>query len=327
VTARRTFLRTLPGCLFAAPLAVEAQSAGKRYRIGFLDASPRAASSARIESFQGGLRELGYTDGRNVTIDWRFGEGRDARLPDLAKELAALKPDVLVSLSTPGVWALRYATTTIPIVMAGADSVTPNAIPQNLARPAWNITGVVSAVREAEGKRMELLREAVPTASRVAIFQDALNVSYDAGQAAPSRVERWGVIFIQIKVRGPEDFESGFAIAAKEQARGLTVPNTPLFYPHRRRLAELAARHRFAWIAGAREYAEAGCLMSYGADGRELARRAATYVDKIFKGTRVADLPIEQPARFEFVVNLKTAKALGLTIPPAVLGRADEVIQ
>jgi putative tryptophan/tyrosine transport system substrate-binding protein len=263
----------------AVPGSVAAQQVGKVYRIGFLDASPRAASSGRIESFQGALRELGYIEGRNVKIDWRFGEGKDAGLPDLARELAGLKPDVIVSLSHAGVRALRYATTTIPIVMAGADAETRDVIPQNLARPAGNITGVISIEREAEGKRMELLREVVPAASRVATFHDAATLPYRAAETAPSRAERWGVTFLQIKVRGPEDFEGAFAIASKEQAGGLTVPNTPLFYTHRRRLAELAARHRLAWIAGAREYAEAGCLMSYGPDARDLARRAATYVD------------------------------------------------
>jgi putative tryptophan/tyrosine transport system substrate-binding protein len=321
---RASTLTLLALALVAAPLVAEAEQAGKLYRIGFLDASPRTASSARIESFQAALRELGYVEGRNVKIDWRFGEGTEAGLPDLAAELVGLKPDVLVSLSSYGMGALQSVAAMIPIVMAGAER---RAMPENLARPSGNITGVASASGGLEGKRMELLREAVPAASRVAIFQDAVNWPYRPGESAPSRAERWGVTFIQIKVRGPDDFESAFAIASTEKAGGLTVLNTPLFYTHRRRLAELAARHRVAWIAGYREYPEAGCLMSYGPDGREMARHAAIYVDKILKGRKVADLPVEQPTKFELVINLKTAKAIGLTIPPAVLARADEVIE
>jgi putative tryptophan/tyrosine transport system substrate-binding protein len=321
---RRGFLARVACGLLAAPRAGEAQPTAKVYRVGFLDASPRAASAARIESFQKGLRELGHIEGKNMKIEWRFGEGREAGLSDLATELVGLKPDVLVSLSSTAIGALQKATTVIPIVMAGAES---RAIPENLARPGGNVTGVISVSRELEGKRMELLREAVPAASRVAIFQDAGDWPYRPGETAPSRAGRWGVTFIQIKVHGPDEFEGAFATAIKEQARALTLLNTPMFYTHRGRLAELAARHRVVWIAGYREYAEAGCLMSYGPDGKDLAHRAAIYVDKILKGAKPADLPIEQPARLELVINLKTAKALGLTIPPSVLARADQVIQ
>ncbi len=323
---KKRTLRGVPGvlALLAAPLVAQAQPAGKVYRIGFLDASPRAVSSARIESFQRGLRQLGYIEGQNVKIEWRFGEARAAGLPDLAKELVGLKPDVLVSLSDEGIDALQRAAGVIPIVMLGTDTRT---VLDNLARPSGNRTGVISMSRQLEGKRMELLREAVPAASRVAIFQDAVDWPYRPGETAPSRTERWGVTFIQIKVRGPDDFAGAFAIAIKEQARALTLLNTTMFYTHRRRLADLAVKNRLAWVAGDREYAEAGCLMSYGADGKDLARRAATYVDKILKGAKPADLPVEQPTTFQLVINLKTAKALGLTIPPSVLLRADEVIE
>jgi putative ABC transport system substrate-binding protein len=223
---------------------------------------------------------------------------------------------------------LRNATTAIPIVAAGADAGSQLVTPENLARPIGNITGVISTLRETEGKRMELLREAVPAVARVATFWDCSGILVcRPGATAKSRSERWGFTFVPIEVWGPDDFEGAFATAIKEGARALSLSNTAMFYTHRRRLADLAVKNRLAWIAGDREYAEAGCLMSYGADVKDLARRTATYVDRILRGAKPADLPIEQPTRFEFVVNLRTATALGLTIPPTILARADEVIR
>jgi ABC-type uncharacterized transport system substrate-binding protein len=273
--------------LARGPILAQGQQPGRVYRIGILDDSSAAAASARIESFRKGLRDLGHIEGQNVKIEWRFAEGKEAALSTLAAELAGLKPDVLVSFTGAGLSALRNATAAIPIVAAGADARTRDVTPQNLARPGGNVTGAT----------------------------------------AKSRTERWGFTFVPIQVWGPNDFEGAFASSIKEGARALSLSNTAMFYTHRRRLADLAVKNRLAWIAGNREYAEAGCLMSYGADMKDLARRAASYVDRILRGARPADLPIEQPTRLEFVVNLKTAKALGLTIPPTMLARADEVIR
>jgi putative ABC transport system substrate-binding protein len=320
----RVLALSLAFVVLAAPLATGAQQPGKIYRIGVLEASSSTASAGRIEAFRNGLSERGLTEGQNVHIEWRFADGSEMRLPSLATELLRLKPDVLVSFSSTGIGALRSATTDIPIVMAGSES---RSVPQDLRAPSGNTTGVISIARDLESKRMELLREAVPAVSHVAVLQDASNWPYRPEEMAPSRTERWGVTFIQIKVRGPDDFQSAMTTAVKEGAKALSLFNNPSFYVHRQRLAELAVKNRLAWIAADREYAEAGCLMSYGPDGRDLARRAATYVDKILKGVKPWNLPLEQSTKIELVINLKTAKALGLTIPPAVLARADEVIE
>jgi ABC-type uncharacterized transport system substrate-binding protein len=323
---RRAFVAGSLG-LLAAPLAAGAQL-GKVIRIGVLDAGSAAVSSAHIESFRQGLHALGRTEGALLKIEWRFAEAQGSRLLTLAMELIALKPDVLMSPHFQGIRTLRNATTTIPIVMAGSDYLgTSRSFAETLARPGGNITGVLSLAPDLEGKRMELLREAVPVVSRVATFWDADNFPYRAGETVKTRPERWGFTFIPVAVRSADEFESAFAAAKKEGAAALSLQDTPFFHTHRQRLAALAVKHRVAWIAADREYAEAGCLMSYGADPNDLIRRAGTYVDKILKGAKPADLPIEQPTKFELVINLRTAKALGLTIPPSVLARADEVIQ
>ena len=319
---------TLALSLLAGPFAAKAQPAGKVYRIGILDDSSAAAASARIESLRKGLHDLGHIEGQNVKIEWRFAEGKEAALFPLATELAGLKPDVLVSSTGAGLAALRRATTAIPIVAAGADAETRDVTPQNLARPSGNITGVISVEGETDGKRMELLRDAVPAIVRVATFWDcnSRNIAGCRRSAGTSRPERWGFTFIPIRVWTPDDFEGAFATSIKEGARALSLSNTAMFYTHRRRLADLAVKNRLAWIGGEREYAEAGCLMSYGPDAKDLTRLAASYVDRILRGAKPADLPIEQPTKFALVVNLRTAKALGLTIPPAMLARADELI-
>jgi putative tryptophan/tyrosine transport system substrate-binding protein len=323
--ASRPNLRvTLILALLAAPLATGAQQPGKIHRIGVLETSSSTALAGRVEAFRNGLSERGLTEGQNLHIEWRFADGSELKLPSLAMELLRLKPDVLVSFSSTGIGALQSATTDIPIVMAGSES---RSVPQDLRAPSGNTTGVISIARDLESKRIELLREAVPALSHVAVLQDATNWPYRPGETAPSWTDRWGVTFIQIKVRGPDDFQDAMTKATKEGANALSLFNIPLFYIHRRRLAELAVANRLAWIAADREYAEAGCLMSYGPDGRDLARRAATYVDKILKGVKPWNLPLEQPTKIELVINLKTAKALGLTIPPSVLARADEVLQ
>jgi putative tryptophan/tyrosine transport system substrate-binding protein len=314
--------------LLAAPLGAKAQTAPNVARIGVLEVGSAADASARMESFRKGLRQFGRVEGQGLTIEWRFAEGQSAKLSRLAVELVELKPDILVTSHRAGMGALRSATTAIPIVVAGVDAGTTFFAPQNLARPVvGNVTGVISMASEGDAKRMDLLRETRPAVSRVAALRDLTDFPYREGRMSKSQSERWGFTFIAIVVGGPDDFKGAFAAIIPDRVGALSLPNTPMFYTHRRQLAELAVRHRLAWIAEEHEYAEAGCLMSFGANGNELVRQAATYVDKILKGAKPADLPIEQPTRFELVINLKTAKALKLTIPPSVLNRADQVIQ
>jgi len=312
--------------LLGVTLAARAQSP-KIARVGVLDVGSAADASARMAALRDALRELGYVDGRNITIESRFAEGQSARLSNLASELVGAKPDVLVSSSGGSVGALHDATTMIPIVMAGSDPETRLFNPENLARPVGNVTGVISSRAQLEPKRMELLREALPAVSRVATFRDFTDFPYREGRMAKSQSERWGFTFIAIVVGGPDDFAGAFAAVVQERARALILPDTPMLYAHRRTLADLAVKNRLAWIAADREYADAGCLMSYGANRNELVRRAATYVDRILKGAKPADLPVEAPRKLELVVNLRTGKALGLAIPPAVLARADETLK
>jgi putative tryptophan/tyrosine transport system substrate-binding protein len=312
--------------LLGVTLAPRAQSP-KIARVGVLDVGSAAAASVRMAAFRNGLRELGHVEGQNITIEWRFAEGQSARLSSVATELVGAKPDVLVSPSGGGVGALHDATSTIPIVMAGADAGSQLINPQNLARPVGNVTGVVSIARQLDTKRMELLRETLPAVSRVATFRDYTDLPYREGRMSKSQSERWGFTFIAIVVGGPDGFPGAFTTVAQERAGALVLPETPMFHVHRRRLAELAVRNRLAWIGADREYAEAGCLLSYGADRNDLMRHAAGYVDRILKGAKPTDLPVEQPTKLDLVVNLKTARVLGLTLPSSVLARADEVLQ
>jgi putative tryptophan/tyrosine transport system substrate-binding protein len=320
-------LAALALVVLAAPRGSQAQSAPKVATVGILDVGSAADSSPRMVALQKSLHELGYVEGQSIKIEWRFAEGQTARLSTLAKELVNTKPDVLVSPNSGGVRALHNATSAIPIVMAGADAGTTVINPQNLARPINNVTGVIAITRELENKRMELLREALPGVSRVATFRDLTDFPYREGRMAKAQFERWGFTFIAIIVGGPEDFPAAFTAVAQDGAKALVLGETPMLYTHRRRLAELAIRHRLAWVAVDRDYVEAGCLLSYGADRNDLVHRAATYVDRLLRGAKPADLPIGQPTKFELVINRKTAKALGLTIPPSVLARADEVIE
>jgi putative ABC transport system substrate-binding protein len=320
---RRAFVAGTLG-LLAAPLGVEAQQAKKVPRVGFLSADAAADSSPAINAFRQGLRELGYIEGQNIAIDWRFAEGRLDRLTTLATELAGLSVDLAVTSDALIAQTLRAASPSLPIVLAGADLRW--SLTGNIASPGGNMTGVSSIGTELESKRMEILKEAVPAVSRIAVLRD-LTIATDPRDNAILRTERWGLTFITIPVRGPQDFDRAFATAAKERAGALSVPNFPFFHSQRRRLAELAMKGRLIWVAADRQYAEAGSLMSYGANSNDLIRRSASYVDKILKGAKPATLPVEQPTKFELVINLKTAKALGLTIPPSVLARADEVIE
>ena len=317
-----------------APLAADAQqAAGKVYRIGFLSVlgAPTPSTPAGVlEAFRQGLRELGGVEGQNIVIDYRFAEGRFDRLPDLAAELVRLKVDIIVAVATQGVAAAKNATETIPIVMisGSADPVGLGFI-ASLARPGGNVTGLSYSVGpEILGKGLELLKEIAPKVRRVAILSNpASPVQPLFIREVKVAARSLGVQLQLLEARGPNEFDGAFAAMAKERVGALLLVADSIFILHRTRLADLAARSRLPAAYGGRENVEAGGLMSYGPSVRDLFRRAATFVDKILKGAKPADLPVEQPTKFELVINLKTAKALGLTIPPSVLIRADEVIQ
>jgi putative ABC transport system substrate-binding protein len=330
VITRRGFIGTLTGGLLAAPLAAEAQQAGRVPRIGFLGPASPSNRSPGLDAFRQGLRELGWVEGQNIVIDYRLAEGRYDRLPALAAELARLKADIIVAVGTPGVAAAKKATETIPIVMiAGSADPVGLGLIASLARPGGNVTGLsFSAGPEIFGKGLELLKEIVPKVRRVAILSNPASPVQplfirEVNVAARSL----GVQLQLLEARGPDEFDGAFAAMAKERLGALLVVSDLMFILHRTRLADLVARSRLPAAYGDRDHVEAGGLMSYGASVRDLFRRAATYVDKILKGANPADLPVEQPTKFELVINLKTAKALGLTIPQSLLLRADEVIE
>jgi len=326
---RRTFMGALAGGLLAAPLAADAQQAGKVPRIGFLGTRTLSDTSPYLDAFRQGLRELGWVEGQNIVIDDRFAEGRFDRLPNLAAELVRLKVAIIVAAPTPAVVAAKKATETIPIVAIAVGDPVGIGLIASLARPGGNVTGLSFSVGlEIAGKGLELLKETVPKVRRVAVLSNPAN----PGQPLSIRelnvaAQSLGVQLQLLEARGPNDFDGAFAAMATERVGALLVVADSMFNLHRTRLADLAARSRLPAAYGLRENVEAGGLMSYGPSVRDLFRRAATYVDKVLKGAKPGDLPVEQPTKFELVINLKTAKALGLTIPPSLLGRADEVIQ
>jgi putative ABC transport system substrate-binding protein len=328
VITRRVFIGSVAGGLLAAPLAAEGQRAAKVARIGYLSSSS-ATTSRVVEAFRQGLREFGWVEGQNIVIDWRFAEGRFDRLPDLAAELVRLKVDVFAAGTTPAAVAAKNATVTIPIVMIGVGDPVGLGLIASLARPGGNVTGVSFSVDlEIFGKGLELLKEIVPRVRRVAVLSNPANPAQaltikDVKAAGRSL----GVQLQLLEARGPNEFDGAFAAMAKERAEALLVVSDSMFLLHRARLADLAAKNQLPSMYGVREFVEAGCLMSYGPSIVANYRRAAFFVDKILKGAKPGDLPIEQPTKFELVINLKTAKALGLTIPPSLLQRADQVIE
>ena len=319
---RRAFVGTLAGGLLAAPLVAEAQQAAKVPRIGFL-ANVRSPGT---EGFQRGLRELGYVEGKNIIVEWRLAEGRLERLPELAAELVRLKVDVIVAPADPYVEAARKATTTIPIVFALVADPVGRGFVESLARPRGNITGLSNVSRELAGKRLELLKEAAAGASRIGVLGNPATsaLTWPETEAAARSL---GVHLKVQEAREVGDLEAAFAAMRREGVEAVIELPDAMFYAQRRRIAGLALKHRLPVMSAFREFVEAGGLMAYGTDIGDLLRRSATYVHKILKGAKPADLPIEQPTKFELVINLKTAKALGLTIPPSLLLRADEIIQ
>jgi len=327
VISRRAFVGTVAGGLLAAPLAAQAQPAGNGSRIGILFYGA-AGPSPELDAFRQGLRELGYVEGRNITIEYRFAYGQLARLPDLAAEMVRLKPDVIVAPGTPASMAAKKATNTIPIVFAGVADAVGAGLVTSLARPGGNATGLTSVSAALGGKRLELLKAVAPKASRVTVLYnpaDQSNLLVLTELQESARALRLSLH--PLPVRGSAEFEGAFASMSRARAQALFVAAGVLTTEHRKTLVGLAARSRIPAMWGERQFVEAGGLMSYAVNFYDEIRRAGTYVDKILKGAKPGDLPVEQPTKFELVINLKTAKALGLTIPPSLLSRADEVIQ
>jgi putative tryptophan/tyrosine transport system substrate-binding protein len=326
---RRDFL-IAAGALLAAPLAAVAQQAAKIARIGFLTANLAPNPHLR-EAFRQGLRDLGYVEGRNVVIEYRYAEGKPERLPALAAELVALKVDVIVASGTLAALAAKQATRTLPIVFSPAGDPVGSGLVTSLARPGGNVTGLSAFAPELVGKRLELLKQAVPGVSRVAVLWQpgafGERAEMDTLKLAEVAARDLGVPLQFVEARGPADFDRAFSDMTRARAGALTVLASNMFNSERRRLVDLAAEKRLPALYSARELVDAGGLMSYGPNLADLYRRAATYVDKILKGANPAGLPVEQPTKFELVINLKTAKVLGLTIPQSVLTRADDLIQ
>ncbi len=315
--------------LVAVAVIAEAQQPKKVPRIGFLVAGPPSSYPTRIEAFQQGLRVLGYVEGKNIFIEYRYAEGKLDRLPDLAAELVRLKVDVIVIAGgTPPLLAAKNATRTIPIVFAANADPVGSGFVASLARPGGNITGLSLVAPELSGKRLELLKETVPKVSRVAVLLNPTGAAIGALSAETQvAAGSLGVQLQLLEARSPDELDPAFSAMMRERASALVVTQDAMFIDNLTRIVSLAAKSRLPAIYPNSEYVDAGGLMSYGTIINDLYRRAATYVDKILKGRKPADLPVEQPTKFEFIVNLETAKQIGLTIPPNVLARADRVIK
>jgi len=320
----------LPVFLLAAVTLAEAQQQKKVSKIGYLSARSSSSESTRIDAFRQGLRELGYVDGKNIIIEYRFAEGKFDRLPDLAAELVRFNVEVIVAGGVPPTRAAKQVTTTIPIVMAGGGDPVSTGLVASFARPGGNITGSSDLTVDSITKRLELLKETVPKASRVAVLLNPANPTNplqlkETEAVAPAL----GVTtIVPLEIKGAEDFDQAFAAMGKKRVAALLVFSDPMFGFYSKQIANLAVKSRLPAIYGNRFYVEAGGLMSYGSGNPDdHYRRAAIYVDKILKGATPAELPVERPMKFDLVINLKAAKQIGLTIPPNVLARADKVIK
>jgi putative ABC transport system substrate-binding protein len=321
-------LFTIVVALIVCGARAEAQQPTKVPRVGFLSATPLSIISARIEALRQGLRELGYVEGKNIVMEWRSAEGKLDRVPALAAELVRLKVDVIVTGGATDTRAAKDATNTIPIVMAQDSDPVGSGFVASLARPGGNITGLATLAPEVSGKRLELLKETIPKLSRVAV----VGISTRPGNAQSLKEVELaaGTFKVQVQyldVLDVKEIETAFRAATKGRAEAVLVLQSPFFNSQRKQIVDLAIKSRLPAIYPQTDYTEAGGLMYYGANTPDLYRRAATYVDKILKGAKPADLPVEQPKKFEFIINLKTAKQIGLTIPPNVLARADKVIK
>jgi putative ABC transport system substrate-binding protein len=319
-------------CLLATVLLpaglIEAQQPKKVPRIGYLDAGSPATTGHRVEAFMQGLRDLGYVEGQNIVIEYRWAEGKLESLPAFVADFVRLKVDVIVSSATPAIRSAKEQTSAIPVVMAGVTDPVGNGFVGSLARPGGNITGLTHIAPDLTGKRLELLKEVVPRLSRVGVLwnpnQPGQSLAYKESQVAAQMLK---LTLISMEARNQEDLERLLSGLGKERPQALFELPDPLIFVNRELVAEFAMKQRLPAMYSFREYVDAGGLMSYGTSFPNLFHRAATYVDKILKGTKPAELPVEQPTKFELIINLKSAKQIGLTIPPNVLARADRVIK
>ncbi len=323
---RRTFIGSVAFGLLVVPLASLAQQVGKVYRVGMLETTPMAMNAANLAAFRQGLRDLGYVEGSNLIIEYRSTDGHIERFVDLAAELVGMKVDVIVARQSAAAIAAKNASRTIPVVMTATGD--PLLVVESLAHPGGNITGLSSVTVDIESKRLGLLRELVPSSTRIAALYNMRSPTNPGQwQQIETAARSMGIQALLLDVRKPEDLGPAFEAAIKQRTDGLIVGQDGLLQANRKLIVDLAANHRLPAIYRSMDWVEAGGLMAYGPNYPDLYRRAATYVDKILKGAKPGDLPIEQPTRFELIINLKAAKALGLTIPPSLLLRADEVIQ
>jgi len=325
---RRQFITLLGGAAATWPLAARAQQPAKIPRIGFLGNSTATMEANLIGPLRDGLRELGYEEGRNVIIEFRWADGKYDQFPALVAELLAAKVDVIITAGTPATLAIKKATSMVPLVfIAVGDPVGTGVVP-NLGRPGGNITGLSSIAPDLEGKRLELLREVVPKLSHVAFFLNPANAFHTASmRQARVAAQSLGIKLQPMEVNKSEQLDGAFASIVKEKPDALLILADRVFLHNRKRMMEFAIQQRLPSVNAYRELVEAGGLISYGPSYEDMHRRAAVYVDKILKGTKPADLPIEQPTKFTLLINLKTAKTLGLTVPPTLVARADELIE
>ncbi len=325
--ARRAFLGTVAGGLLAAPLAAEGQQANKVWRIGFLEAGSSSANRHFLDAFRQGLRELGYTEGQQVVIEDRWADGRSEQFPGLVAQLVGLRPDVIVVSSTPGARAVNVGTRTIPAIFVAIGDPVGAGLVASLGHPGGNMTGLSMAFTpEFLGKWVELLKKLLPSARRVGLLWNPRTVISPSPEGVRNAAKAIGLKLEVFTVSKSEEFEVTFAEMSKRRIAGLIVMPDVLTVSHRNRIVGLAAKERLPTIYGFADFGRAGGLMAYSPNVPDLFRRAASYVGKILKGAKPADLPVEQPTKFELVINLKTARAINLTIPPSLLQRADQVI-
>jgi putative ABC transport system substrate-binding protein len=323
---RREFIRLLGGAVVAWPLASSAQS--KIARIGFMGNSTAALEANLVDAFREGLREHGYEEGRNIAIEYRWADGEYERFPALVTELIAAKVDVIVTAGTPAALAMKKATTTVPLVMVAVGDPVGTGLVPSLARPGGNLTGLSSIAPDLEGKRLQLLREVVPALSHVAMFVNSLNPFHVSSmRQARAAAQAMGIKLQLHDISKSEDLDGAFAAIREERPDALLILADRVFLHNRERLMDFTKEQRLPNVNAYKELVEVGGLMSYGPSYEDMHKRAAIYVDKILKGAKPADLPIEQPSKFTFIVNLKAAKALGITVPSHLLGLADQLIE
>ena len=324
---RRGIVTVISCALLIAQSVVEAQQQPKVPRIGFLTAGSSASPTSRLQAFRERLRELGYIEGQNIAIEYRHAEGKSDILPELARDLVREGVSIIITTSTSALLAAKQATSKLPIVAATSGDLVGTGLIDSLARPGGNVTGLTAISPELSGKRLELLTEIVPKISRIAVLWHPTKWDEKEVRETEIAARQFGLKLQSVQIRNADDFQTGYASITKESARAIIIIQGPFTSLHRKKILESSLLHRLPSICDAPDWVDNGCLASYGPNRADLYRRAATYVDKILKGANPADLPVEQPTKFELVINLKTAKQLGLTIPQKVLSRADRVIR